>query len=138
MLEDRLRGRCVTWYIDNTSAASAAIKGTSPTEDNSPMALVAALLAAKCGCRIWVEYIQSKQNPSDILSRDAYNSEEVQQKLVTGAWVRRQPPVDWSAALGLTSALDLIQRWGQRASLGGDSVGEPPKAPLAPGTRTQG
>ena len=49
---DRLRGRYITWYIDNTSAASAAIKGASPTEDNSPMALVAALMAASLGCRI--------------------------------------------------------------------------------------
>ena len=115
MLEAQLRGRYITWYIDNTSAASAAIKGASPTEDNSPMALVAALLAANFGCRIWVEYIASAQNPSDVLSRDAWEDEDVKTKLGEGMWVRLQHQVDWAAALTLSSAAQIIRRWGMRS-----------------------
>ena len=48
----RLQGRDITWYIDNTSAAAAMIKGSSPQEDSSEMALVAALQAATMGCRL--------------------------------------------------------------------------------------
>ena len=59
---DRLRGRDVTWYVDNTSAASALIKGSSPQADNSEMALVAALQAATLGSRLWFEWVQSNQN----------------------------------------------------------------------------
>ena len=113
ILEHRLRGRYITWYIDNTSAASAAIKGASPTEDNSPMALVAALLAASMGCRIWVEYIGSAQNPSDVLSRDGYDAPEVRDNIANGTWVRLQSTVDWSAALSLDSASQVLQRWGR-------------------------
>ena len=57
-----LQGRDITWYVDNSSAASAMIKGSSPQEDNSEMALIAALQAAALGCRLWVEWIQSDQN----------------------------------------------------------------------------
>ena len=114
VMENRLRGRYITWYIDNTSAASAAIKGASPTEDNSPMALIAALLAASMGCRIWVEYIASAQNPSDVLSREAYDDEDVRRKLASGDWVRLQTKVDWSAALTISDAQHIVQRWGVR------------------------
>ena len=115
MLEVHLHCRYITWYIDNTSAASAAIKGASPTEDNSPMALVAALMAAHLGCRIWVEYIASAQNPSDVLSRDAWENEDVKHKLRTGAWERLRQTVDWTAALSLDSAARVIRRWGSRS-----------------------
>ena len=114
MLEAQLRGRYITWYIDNTSAASAAIKGASPTEDNSPMALVAALLAASFGCRIWVEYIASAQNPSDALSRDGYDDTEVQAKLGSGEWVSVRTQVNWSAVLTVADAHQILQRWGLR------------------------
>ena len=61
-MADHLRGTLLTWYIDNVSAASAAIKGASPDADNSPMALVGALLAAALDARVWIEYVASEQN----------------------------------------------------------------------------
>lgn len=56
---DRPAHRNITWYIDNASAARAMIKGSSPTEDSSAIALIAGLQAAAHSCRIWVEYIDS-------------------------------------------------------------------------------
>ena len=79
------------------------------------MALVAALMAAHLGCRIWVEYIASAQNPSDVLSRDAWENEDVKDKLRTGAWERLRQPVDWTAALSLESAAQIVRRWGSRS-----------------------
>ena len=61
-MADHLRGTLLTWYIDNVRAASAAIKGASPDADNSPMALVGALLAAALDARVWIEYVASEQN----------------------------------------------------------------------------
>ena len=108
----RLAGRSATWYVDNVSAASALIKGASPVADSSPMALVASLLAAAAGCRLWFEYVASAQNPSDVLSRDGYEDKAVKRALAEGSWQAYQPSIDWAALFRLDSAAALLQRWG--------------------------
>ena len=107
---DRLRGRDVTWYVDNISAASALIKGSSPQEDNSEMALVAALQAASLGVRLWFEWVQSDQNPSDPLSRLGLDDPAVRAQLEAGTWQALQPTVPWEEVLRTPAA--LLQRWG--------------------------
>ena len=62
-----------------------------------------------------MEYIASAQNPSDVLSRDAWEDEDVKTKLGEGMWVRLQHQVDWAAALTLSSAAQIVRRWGMRS-----------------------
>ena len=107
---DRLRGRDVTWYVDNISAASALIKGASPQADSSEMALVASLQAASLGTRLWFEWIQSDQNPSDPLSRLGLEDPNVRAKLNKGTWRAYQPSVPWEEVLPKPSSL-VKQRW---------------------------
>jgi len=114
LFADDLRDRAATWYIDNTSACSALIKGSSPTADSSALALVASLLLSSISCRLWVEYVHTAQNPADKLSRDGYKDKEVQRHLRSGAWKQHQPTVDWKAIAGvdLTAPFALLRRWG--------------------------
>ena len=86
------------------------------------MALIAALLAASMGCQIWVEYITSAQNPSDILSREAYDDKDVRRRIADGEWEQLQTTVSWSAALTLADAAQILQHWGCATGSGG-SVG---------------
>ena len=71
-----LRGRDIIWFIDNRGAAEAMIKGASPQLDTTQMVLTIQLLFMALGCRVWVEWIDSKANPADCLSRDDADSEE--------------------------------------------------------------
>ena len=115
--EQAMKGRYVTWYVDNTSAVSALIKTCSPTADNSPMALVSGLMAARAQMRIWYEWVPTHQNESDGLSRDGYDDPYVQHQLATGAWGSVQPVVDWNEVVGhnLLHTLKLVRRWGSEA-----------------------
>ena len=110
-MADQLRGALLTWYIDNTSAAAAAIKGASPDTDNSPIALVGALLAAHLGTRIWVEYVASEQNPADVMSRDAYSNERIKSLVEQGVVVLWQRDFDRQDLLDLAGAGRLIEHW---------------------------
>ena len=82
LFEEELRGKSVTWYIDNVSAQAALIKGSSPVVDSCPMALVSALHATRLGCMVWYEYVGSAHNTSDILSREAWADPVAQRKLI--------------------------------------------------------
>ena len=68
-LHPHLRGKDVVWFIDNEAAASCAIRGCSSIPEVETAVQVAHLLWLALGCRVWVEWIDSKSNPSDGLSR---------------------------------------------------------------------
>ena len=106
--------RDVYWFIDNVSACSALIKGSSPKEDSSALALVAGLLAARLGCRVWVEYVHTSQNPADRLSRGGYKDPVVQERVHSGIWVPVQPEIDWRSITNqdFTAAHSILRRWG--------------------------
>ena len=87
ILRDRLRGCLLTWYIDNRSAATAAIKGSSPEADNSPLALVGGLLAAALGISTWIEHVYSEQNPADVMTHLAFEDPAVKRGLASGQLV---------------------------------------------------
>ena len=76
--------RDVLWFIDNTAACSAMIKGASPVRDCSEMALIASTALASIQSRPWFEYVASHQNPADPLSREGYHDAWVEEKLHTG------------------------------------------------------
>jgi len=90
------------------------IKGSSPQEDSSALALVAALALASLSCRVWVEYVDTHQNPADMLSRDGYEDSKVKHRVSTGEWKPHQPVVDWTRVAGhnLAAPSTHLQRWG--------------------------
>ena len=65
----RLRGRNVLWVIDNTSVLFAMLKGSSPSESVDRLALLANLMLARYGVRVYFEYVESEANWSDGVSR---------------------------------------------------------------------
>ena len=75
-----LRGRDVVWFIDNEAAAATLIRGSAKVEDADGIAQVAHLLYAALHARVWFEWVDSKSNPSDGLSRDG----------LSDCWTRKQ------------------------------------------------
>ena len=65
-----LQGRDILWFVDNEAAASSLIRGSSRQVDVAGIVQCTHLLLAKAGSRCWFEWIDSKSNPSDGLSRD--------------------------------------------------------------------
>ncbi len=65
----------MVWYIDNTSALAAAIKGTSADPDVAAMAQVLYVLMFACDVRIFWEYVESESNWADGASRDLLEDE---------------------------------------------------------------
>ena len=65
----RLAGRDVIWFIDNETVCASAIRGTSSLWEVSTILDSAILCLSRQRTRIWYEWIDSKSNPSDGLSR---------------------------------------------------------------------
>ena len=65
----RWRHRDIVWYIDNSVILSAMTKGASRSIAIDRAALVLHLVIAGLGARVWWEYVESKANWSDELSR---------------------------------------------------------------------
>ena len=59
----------ILWFCDNEAAVSTIIRGACRPEDINGFAEASTILSARLGARIWVEWIDSKSNPSDGLSR---------------------------------------------------------------------
>ena len=67
---ERIAGRDLIWFIDNEAAASTLIRGVTREDDVQLIAEATHLLWAALRTRVWIEWIDSKSNPSDGLSRD--------------------------------------------------------------------
>jgi hypothetical protein len=116
LFADILKGRDIIWFIDNTSACSALIKGSSPVEDNSAMALIANLALFALAARPWYEYVDTKANPSDGLSRDGYRDADVAVAVACAKFLRAHiGPIPWQEFL----TLDLEHIWRVVSALGG-------------------
>ena len=68
-LHKSLRGQDVVWFIDNEAAASCSIRGGSNIPEVETAVQAAHLLWLRLGCRVWIEWVDSKSNPADGLSR---------------------------------------------------------------------
>ncbi len=64
-----LLGRDVFWYVENTVALSAVVKGSSSDPDLARAAAAIHLAMALAGTRVWFEYVESDSNWSDEPSR---------------------------------------------------------------------
>ncbi|CAE8608115.1 unnamed protein product [Polarella glacialis] len=70
---NRFRGRRGVWFIDNTAALIAMVRGRSDSADLDRLALI--IHAAMFALEVWIyfEWIETKSNRSDGISRDAEN-----------------------------------------------------------------
>ena len=92
---DRLADADVIWFIDNKAAESALVKAGSPTESMCLLALAASAAFASIRARVRFDYIPSRDNPADVLSREGMGNADVARKFVEGTWVAvhpREPP----------------------------------------------
>ena len=65
------------------------IKAGSPTESMSRMALAASMELVTLDAVVWFEHVPSKDNPADVLSREALKDTVVRAKLEGGEWLYR-------------------------------------------------
>ena len=65
----------VVWFIDDEAAVSSLIMGTSRAEDVGHLAAAVRILCLKLEVRLLFEWIDSKSNPADGLSRDGLRDE---------------------------------------------------------------
>ena len=67
---EKLRGRDIIFFIDNQSVCGALTKGTCRSRDVQHLTTAWHIMCLQLGCRIWIEWVPSAANPSDILSRE--------------------------------------------------------------------
>ena len=68
-LGERLRGRQILWYVDNTVALHSLVKGTSNDPAVARTVHAVHMCAFRYGSRVWWEYVESNSNWSDGISR---------------------------------------------------------------------
>ena len=99
-----LAGHQVVWFVDNTTALYAFVKGTSANASVERAAHILHFMACKLNIKFWFEFVDSEANWSDGISRDLMNdrfSKEHSFKLdnleMVTAWWR----------------MDLVELWGK-------------------------
>ena len=65
-----LANRELVWFIDDESALSSLIRGSSKAEDVGHVAACTQLAMLEHSCAVWYEWIDSAPNPADGFSRD--------------------------------------------------------------------
>ena len=63
------RGKEVIWFVDNEAAVASLIRGAAKPEDVDTIAQVTHALCLHLQCSIWWEWVDSKSNIADGLSR---------------------------------------------------------------------
>ena len=69
-MPELFRGRTAVWYVDNTSAMAAFVKGASANAHLERIVAVFWLCCYRLNCSVWLEWVDSESNWSDGLSRD--------------------------------------------------------------------
>ena len=77
---DALQDKDAVFFVDNEAACASLIRGSSKEEDVGKIANAVHWLLFSANCRPWFEWVDSKSNCSDGLSRDG----------VTDVWTRKQ------------------------------------------------
>jgi hypothetical protein len=67
---ERLRGRQVLWFVDNTSALRSLVKGCSNQAHVDRSVGLAHLVACEFRISLWFEYVDSHANWADGISRE--------------------------------------------------------------------
>ena len=75
LLDQEVSSRAPDGIVDNEAAVAACIRGASRCDDVGLIVQAIQWEALKLECGIWFEWIDSKSNPSDGLSRDGLADE---------------------------------------------------------------
>ena len=92
-----LQGRDVVWFVDSTHAMSPLVHGYARAPDMAAMSNIFHLRNAKLRARVWLAWVPSNANISDVPSRpDDAKGRELLRRFA-GKWRRmRHPPgSDW-------------------------------------------
>ena len=65
----------IIWFVDNQGAAASLAKGSSGAPDIDRIVALSHLLWARFRARVWIEWVDSKANISDGISRDGADDE---------------------------------------------------------------
>jgi hypothetical protein len=103
--------RDVLWFVDNTVALAGIVKGTSKEPVNEKLIGRFWMAAFRLRARIWVEYIDSKGNWADGISRKFEHDEFVREHQVEVrdlqhpfSWFKERTDEAWEASKGLHPA----------------------------------
>ena len=108
-----VRNRDVIFFIDNQSAMAALIRASSRVADCSLLSLFTSLLCMRLQIRPWYEYVNTKQNPADRLSRLGFSDAHVSEHIRSGKWMPLNYSPDWDLVMGsLTYFLSYIRALG--------------------------
>ena len=107
-----LQGTDIRWFIDNESACSTLIRGASREEDVQSIAECTQLLAMRLDIRIWFEWVDTKANPSDGLSREGLDCPLFGTRAITAdqpAWQLIENDTDRLRTIATAHLGDLCQ-----------------------------
>ena len=109
---ERLRGRRILWFVDNTSALYAAVKGSSRHPAVARAIAVAHYIGFHWGLQFWFEFIESDANWADGISRDGPDDVFVAKH---GFQVQRMRAPTWPWVSDLQSQWQAVSelRWGR-------------------------
>ena len=105
------------WLVDNTAALSSLTKGCSGHRELDSGSTSLHLLFAHRGIRAWFEYIESKSNWTDSLSRDM-GDETVLAEL--GFHVYKGAVPEWPWDTEPEQVVNMLKGAEARNSVGGD------------------
>jgi hypothetical protein len=94
------KNRDVLFFCDNQPALACLIKAASSKRDCAFMALACSLFFMHSNSRVWYEYVDTKQNLADCLSRKGWEDPEVIIQLRNGAWIPLDHAPCWEKLLG--------------------------------------
>jgi hypothetical protein len=92
--------QCLWWFVDNQAALSALVRNSSTASDAAALAQTAALSMAMLRTRVYFEWVPTKANIADPLSRDGWSDTTVRQWLHEGRVRRGDMQVPWHQLLG--------------------------------------
>ena len=107
----RLHRRKVVWFVENTSALLATIRGSSRNVIVSRAVAAAAFLCFHFNCNIWYEFVDSESNWSDGLSRKGAADDFVSRHNFAVSEMRTPTAIWKGPLLELWRSLEQ-QRWG--------------------------
>ena len=85
-------GNDALFFIDNEGALAALIRMGSGEADAELVAQIVHALATMLNCRVWWDWVDSKSNPADALSRIGLQTEEVRRGEWQGEQLAPFPP----------------------------------------------
>ena len=91
-----LKSRDVIWFLDNQAALGSLVKAASRQSDVNYLSLLSGLVFAVLGSRPWYEWVPSRCNISDPLSRLGLADPLVQTQLARGTWRRLNLIPNWN------------------------------------------